>query len=151
LRHLLESEPEPARIVLTVQEEVANRIVQVPPRMSLLALSVQVYGSPKIVGRIPAQAFFPVPKIDSAVIRIDRYAIPLVPAAEGDRFFAIARAGFGQKRKMLRNSLASGLRISQAEAMTLLQDAGIEPTRRAETLGIGEWLRLCRPGRTKST
>ena len=143
IRHLLESQPKPRRLVLTVQKEVAERICAGPGDLSLLALSVQVYGNPQIMARIPAEAFFPAPKVDSAVLRIDIYPTPLIPVESLDTFFRMIKAGFGQKRKMLRNSLSAGLHIPPAEAEALLTRAGIDPMRRAETLSIEEWKVLC--------
>ncbi len=144
LRHLLSSHPTPRRIVLTVQQEVAERICATPPRMSLLSLSVQVYGAPSIVARIPAQAFYPVPKVDSAVVRIEIADQPAIEPGLLPVFFDLIRAGFSQKRKTLRNALSAGLRLSAPEAGKLLQDAGIDPQRRAETLSLSEWERLAR-------
>lgn len=142
IRHLLESEPKPRNIVLTVQKEVAERICSLPPDMSLLALSVQVYGTPRIMARIPAEAFFPAPKVDSAVIRIDIGTEPLIPQVLLPGFFKLIKAGFSQKRKTLRNSLSAGLEISTAEAESLLINAEIDSRRRAETLSLEEWKRL---------
>lgn len=142
IRHLLESEPKPRRIVLTVQKEVAERICAKPGDMSLLALSVQVYGSPRIVAKIPAGAFFPAPNVDSAILRVDIYDEPLIPKDLLPHFFKLTKAGFGQKRKTLRNSLSAGLHIKPAEAEAMLKQAGIDPMRRAETLSIEEWGRL---------
>jgi len=144
IRHLLESEPKPRRIVLTVQKEVAERICATPPDMSLLALSVQVYGTPRIVGHISADAFYPAPKVDSAVVRIDILPSPAIELQLLDNFFQLVKAGFSQKRKTLRNSLSAGLRISTTEAESLLAKAEIESKRRAETLSLGEWERLSR-------
>ncbi len=144
LRHLLESDPKPSRMVLTVQKEVAERICATPPDMSLLALSVQVYGAPSVVAHIPAAAFFPQPKVDSAVVRIDLYADPRIEHELLPTFFDLIRAGFSQKRKMLRNALAGGLAIAPAEAAALLRQADIDPQRRAETLTLQEWQRLSR-------
>jgi 16S rRNA (adenine1518-N6/adenine1519-N6)-dimethyltransferase len=138
-RHLLEDHPRPRRIVLTIQKEVAQRICAMPGDMSLLALSVQVYGKPRIAATIPAGAFYPAPKVDSAVIRVDMYPEPIIPFARLDRFFQCAKAGFSQKRKTLRNSLSAGLRISTTEAAQLLESAQIDPMRRAETLSLDEW------------
>jgi 16S rRNA (adenine1518-N6/adenine1519-N6)-dimethyltransferase len=107
-----------------------------------LALSVQIFGSVSIPLAIPAGAFFPQPKVDSAVVKIDVYDEPLVSAAESDDFFKLAKAGFGQKRKTLRNSLSSDLRLSTFEVEAALIEAGINPMRRAETLSIEEWKRL---------
>ncbi len=143
IRHLLESEPKPRRIVLTVQKEVAQRICAKPSDMSLLALSVQVYGKPRLAAQIPAEAFFPAPKVDSAVLCVDIYPAPLAKEELLEPFFKLIKAGFSQKRKTLRNSLSSGLHISPSEAMDLLTRAHIDPQRRAETLSIEEWERLC--------
>lgn len=141
-RHLLDKPPRPRRIALTIQKEVAERICAAPGEMSLLALSVQVYGKPSIAAKIPAGAFYPAPKVDSAVIRVDLYPEPLIPAGRLEAFFRLAKAGFSQKRKTLRNSLSAGLAIPAPEAANLLSAAGIDPMRRAETLSIEEWSRL---------
>lgn len=143
IRHLLENEPKPRRIVLTIQKEVADRICAAPGDMSLLALSVQVYGKPRIAARIPAGAFFPAPKVDSAVLCLDVYPEPQIKKELIETFFKLIKAGFSQKRKTLRNSLSSGLHISPAEAANLLTQADVDPMRRAETLSIPEWQRLC--------
>ena len=144
IRHLLESESKPRRIVLTIQKEVAQRICAKPGDMSLLGLSVQVYGTPRIATHIPAEAFFPSPKVDSAVLVIDIYPTPLINEELLDTFFNLVKAGFSQKRKTLRNSLSSGLRISAAEAAERLTRANIDPQRRAETLSIEEWEHLAK-------
>ena len=144
IRHLLESEKKPRRIVLTVQREVAQRICARPGDMSLLALSVQVYGKPRIAARIPAGAFFPAPKVDSAVLSVDIYPSPLIQPDLLETFFQLIKAGFSQKRKTLRNALSSGLRISPSQAEDLLTRANIDSQRRAETLGIEEWENLAK-------
>ena len=143
LRHLLEAGRKPSRVVLTVQEEVAERITAEDGKMSLLALSVQVYGKPRIALRIPASAFYPNPKVDSAVFVIDIYPQPVIPAQNLALFFRLAKAGFAQKRKMLRNSLGSALRLDGAQVDELLSTAGIKSERRAETLALAEWRTLC--------
>jgi 16S rRNA (adenine1518-N6/adenine1519-N6)-dimethyltransferase len=143
LRHLLESDPHPRRLVLTIQEEVARRICANPGKMSLLSLSVQVYGVPEIVAYIPADAFFPAPKVDSAVLRVEIFPEPLIPVALVDEFFTLMKAGFSQKRKTLRNSLSGGLGMAPSEVEKILAVAGIDPMRRAETLSIEEWEKLC--------
>jgi 16S rRNA (adenine1518-N6/adenine1519-N6)-dimethyltransferase len=112
--------------------------------MSLLSLSVQVYGTAEIVARIPSQAFFPAPKVDSAVVRIEAYGTPLIPPPLVPVFFRLARAGFMQRRKTLRNALAAGLNLSPTDAAGLLTAADIDPRRRAETLGLAEWGLLSR-------
>lgn len=142
LRHLLETSPRPRRVVLTIQKEVAERLCAAPGDLSLLALSVQVYGQPRVITTIPAQAFFPEPKVDSAVVRIDLTPTPFIPTTLLDTFFRIARAGFSQRRKTLRNSLSAGLRKTSSEIEVFLKGAGIDPKRRAETLSLEEWREL---------
>ncbi len=139
IRHLLESEKKPAKIILTMQKEVAERICMLDSKMSLLSLSVQVYGKPQILAHIPAGCFFPVPTVDSSVLGIALYPEPIIPTDDLDAFFRLAHAGFSQKRKTLRNSLASGLGISVAESAALLNRSSIDPSRRAETLTLQEW------------
>jgi 16S rRNA (adenine1518-N6/adenine1519-N6)-dimethyltransferase len=139
IRHLLEARIQPEWLALTVQREVAERIVAGPGGMSLLALSVQVYGQPVIVVRIPAGAFYPPPKVDSAVIRVDLYPSPRIPPPQLELFFRIVKAGFSQKRKTLRNALSGGLHLTPEQASSLLSAAGIDPQRRAETLSLEEW------------
>jgi 16S rRNA (adenine1518-N6/adenine1519-N6)-dimethyltransferase len=143
IRHLLESAAKPRRIVLTIQKEVAERICAKPGDLSLLALSVQVYGEPHITDRIPAEAFFPAPKVDSAILRINIYPRPKIKAELLGSFFKLIKAGFSQKRKTLRNSLSSGLHITPIVAEEMLTKAKIDPKLRAETLRIEEWERLC--------
>lgn len=142
IRRLLENEPQPLRMVLTVQREVAERICAEPNEMSLLALSVQVFGRPQIKAVIPAGAFYPPPKVDSAVIRIDLYPHPSIPRDKLDLFFRLAKAGFSQKRKTLRNSLGGGMAWTREMTTRVLETAGIDPNRRAETLSLGEWIAL---------
>jgi 16S rRNA (adenine1518-N6/adenine1519-N6)-dimethyltransferase len=144
LRHLLESAPRPRRVVLTLQREVAERICATPGEMSLLALSVQVYGRPEIAAHIPAGAFYPVPRVDSAVLRVDVYPQPRLPYEQLESFFQLIKAGFSQKRKTLRNALSAGLRIPPAQVEEMLRATGIEPQRRAQTLSLEEWGKLVR-------
>ncbi len=142
IRHLLEAEIPPSRLVLTVQREVAFRICASPPDMSLLSLSVQVYGQPKIVTHIPAAAFFPPPKVDSAVLRIDLFPVPLISPDDLALFFKLIKAGFSQKRKTLRNALSAGIHLPPSQVEALLADSHVDPMRRAETLRIDEWQQL---------
>jgi 16S rRNA (adenine1518-N6/adenine1519-N6)-dimethyltransferase len=142
IRHLLEAGHRPTRMVLTVQREVAERICATPGAMSLLALSVQLYGEPKIFAHIPAGAFYPAPKVDSSIVRVDLHPSSLLPPPSVEIFFRLAKAGFSQKRKMLRNALAAGLHWQTDQSDELLHSAGIIPQRRAETLSLHEWFAL---------
>jgi 16S rRNA (adenine1518-N6/adenine1519-N6)-dimethyltransferase len=142
IRHLMEGDARPERIVLTVQKEVAQRICAAPGTMSLLALSVQYYGIPSVEGKIPADSFYPVPDVESAIVCVDLEHSPRRDPAASNRFFTIARAGFSQKRKMLRNTLSAGMGLSAKETARLLERSGVDPARRAETLSVEEWERV---------
>lgn len=140
IRKFLEHPQRPGVLALMVQDEVAQRILAAPGEMSLLAVSVQFYALPTLAMKLPAGAFYPAPKVDSAVVRLavrsERRAV------DPKLFFRVAQAGFGQKRKQLRNSLSAGLAISPTAGETILLKAGIDPQRRAQTLSIEEWERL---------
>ncbi len=144
LRYLLEGEVKPSLIVLTVQAEVAQRITAAPGDMSVLAVSVQFYGRPVIVGRIGAGAFYPAPQVDSAIVRIEPHAQPPVDVPDPNRFFAIVKAGFSQRRKQLHNALSAGLARPQAQVAAALEQANLDGRRRAETLSLEEWASLAR-------
>jgi 16S rRNA (adenine1518-N6/adenine1519-N6)-dimethyltransferase len=142
LRHVLEAVVRPSLAVVMVQKEVAERICAQPGDLSLLAVSVQFYAAPRLVRRVPAGAFYPRPKVDSAVLRLDVYSHLPVDDVAPVRFFEVVRAGFGQKRKQLANSLSAGLALSKPAVQAALLKAGIDPVRRAETLALAEWRRL---------
>lgn len=141
-RHLLNAKNKPSRIIFTIQKEVAERICELDGEKSLLSLSIQVYGAPRILFEIPSSAFKPSPKVDSAVLRVDLYEQPLVPEKDIKEFFRLTKAGFSQKRKTLKNALSATFARSGAEIETVLAGAGINPIRRAETLSIEEWRNL---------
>jgi 16S rRNA (adenine1518-N6/adenine1519-N6)-dimethyltransferase len=107
--------------------------------MSVLAVSVQFYGLPRIMGRIPSGAFFPRPDVDSAIVRIDVYDTPQVNVSDVSWFFRVVKAGFSQRRKQLQNALASGLGIGRDRVTAALLNSGIDPKRRAQTLALEEW------------
>jgi len=88
---------------------------------------------------VPAQSFYPQPKVDSAVVRFDLLPEPAIKVADVDSFFEVVRCGFSSPRKQLRNSLAHSLGIAPAEVASLLTEVGIDPRRRAETLSLEEW------------
>lgn len=144
LRHLLEARVRPRRMVVTVQREVAERIVAQPGEMSLLAVSVQFYGRPELLFRIRPGSFYPSPEVESAVVRIDAYETPPVPVESVEAFFRVVRAGFAQRRKQLRNTLAAGLDLLPDEVAARLEKVGVDPRRRAETLSLEEWALVAR-------
>jgi len=145
IRKLLESENQPKEIILMIQKEVAQRICAKPPRMSLLAVSVQYYAEPKIISYVSKNCFWPAPKIDSAIIKI----IPARNASRSDAggpapdlFFKIVKAGFSQPRKQLAGNLSKMLKLKKDQVDTWLLSNNIKPTQRAETLFIADWQNL---------
>lgn len=141
LRHLLSAQHKPERLVLTVQQEVAARLTAAPGDLSLLAVSVQCYGTVERIMTIKAGSFWPTPDVNSAVVRITLTPDAPITRTDEGAFFRTVRAGFSQKRKQLKNTLratgASKLAIQQA-----LVTAGIDGRRRAETVTAEEWVAL---------
>jgi len=144
LWHLLEPNHRPRRIVITMQYEVAERIMGSAGNMSLLAVAVQFYGKPRIIGKFSPAVFWPRPNIHSAVMRIETHETHPVDVPTAQAFFRVVKAGFGMKRKQLKNALAAGLHIHASTARGLLTAANIAPQRRAETLTLEEWGQLTR-------
>jgi 16S rRNA (adenine1518-N6/adenine1519-N6)-dimethyltransferase len=139
LRHILSSEPKPTIMVLTVQHEVAERMAARPDQMSILSTIVQMYAQVEVLFTIKAGAFWPRPEVDSAVVSLSLYEIPLVKPADEEAFLRLVKMGFGQKRKQLQKNLRA-LGYSRKELMALLAQIGIDGRRRAETLSVEEWL-----------
>jgi len=144
LRYFLEASVKPQTMLVMVQREVADVIVARPGRMSLLSISVQFYGKPEIISYVPAKCFYPVPAVDSAILRVNLYPQPAVAVSDTKSFFELVRAGFSASRKQICNSLAQGLGLPKAEVLPLLEEAGIVPQRRAQTLTLDEWAGLWR-------
>ncbi len=149
IRQLLETQTSPRRMILTVQKEVAERICAQPGEMSLLAISVQVYGQPVVAATISAGSFYPSPKVDSAVVRVDLYPEPKIDPGLLKTFFKLAKAGFSQKRKTLKNALSGGMHWLPNDTEWVLEMAEIDPRRRAETLALDEWSNLAQQARIR--
>lgn len=146
IRRMLESGLNVRNITLTVQLEVAQRIVAQPGDMSMLSVSVQFYGKPELIMRLSPAAFYPQPEVESAVVRIT----PVPRNADPTAVFTLAKAGFAQRRKQLRNTIAVGLQITKDASDTLLVSAGVNPERRAETLSMAEWEELAQNWRSSN-
>ena len=144
LWHFLEADLPPRRMVLTMQYEVAERIVAGDGVMNLLAVALQYYGAPQIVGKLSPAVFWPRPNIYSAIVRIETHKSAPVAVPSTKIFFRVVKAGFSMKRKQLKNALSGGLGIKSARTSELLRAAGIDPQRRAETLTLSEWASLTR-------
>ncbi len=146
LRLLLGGEPRPERIVLTIQKEVAERIVAKPPHMNLLALSVQAFGAPEIIKNVPASCFTPKPDVDSAIIRIaeisDRFFME--NRTDPADFFGFVRRGFSQKRKQLLNTLKGEGETPKKTVADALIRLGLSPNARPEELSLQNWADLAK-------
>jgi 16S rRNA (adenine1518-N6/adenine1519-N6)-dimethyltransferase len=141
IKLFLENSIQPELIVLLVQKEMAERICAEPGKLSVLALSVQIYGEPEIVSYVDKSVFYPEPKVDSAILRIKN-----IKKNYSDEYykklFRIIKIGFSSKRKKLVNNLSSGLRISKGESESILQKAKINSNARAQELGLEKWKKL---------
>ena len=142
IRVLAEAANPPVRAVLLVQKEVAERVAAEPNDMSLLAVTAQYYFDVSLGEVIPARLFTPPPKVDSRILVLDRRNEPPFSDVDTQRFFRIVKAGFSQRRKTLLNSLSAGLHMNRETALSLLQQAGIDPGARAQALSIGQWYSL---------
>jgi 16S rRNA (adenine1518-N6/adenine1519-N6)-dimethyltransferase len=142
LRVLTESTNPPSLMVLLVQKEVAERLAAGPGQMSLLAVSVQLDYETQLGPVVPAELFMPPPKVDSQVIKLSRRSQPLFDALDRQVYLSVVRAGFSERRKKLRSSLAGGLRQSKENVDQWLASAGIDPNRRAQELSLQEWHQL---------
>jgi 16S rRNA (adenine1518-N6/adenine1519-N6)-dimethyltransferase len=140
MRRLIESANPPKVMSMLIQKEVAERVVAVPGRMSMLALSVQYYGTAEIALIVPRDRFWPAPDVDSAVLKVTLTG----PAFKADhrKLFRLMKAGFSEKRKQLKNSLSGGLNIGMEAATELIAASGLPATARAQELSLSQWQRL---------
>jgi len=147
LRQFLSGSRPPQSLILMLQKEVAQRIVAIPPEMSILAISVQYYAQAKIVREVKAGNFWPTPQVDSAIIKIDLQAnrLALLSSAQmnsNKKFFTLVKIGFSAKRKMLKNNLAAGLKIEPKIVASTLNQYSLDPKIRAEELSLEDWQKL---------
>ncbi|MDQ5943723.1 MAG: rRNA (adenine1518-N6/adenine1519-N6)-dimethyltransferase [Patescibacteria group bacterium] len=138
IRMFLDSENKPHTMVLLVQKEVAQRIIAGPGQMSVLAFSVQYYAQAELVADVSRELFEPVPNVDSSIVR---FVIRDKPRFDADskQLFRIVKAGFSNKRKMLKNSLSSALRIDQVAIVDVLDKCQISQNSRAQELDFEQW------------
>ena len=149
----LETKCPPAEMVFMVQKEVAKRITAKPGQMSILAISVQYYATAKLLFYVEKKCFWPVPKVDSAVIKITplpspvsstRHPLPITGEEDNEtkKFFRVVKAGFSAKRKMLANNLTNGLHLEKKLVEEKLKTASLEKTVRAQELDVNDWKKL---------
>jgi 16S rRNA (adenine1518-N6/adenine1519-N6)-dimethyltransferase len=140
LHAFLEGERPPSLAVLLVQAEVAERVAAPPGQMSYLSVFAQNIADADVVAHVPALAFEPAPKVDSAVLRLRRRANPAVPPGPSRQpLYRLVQAGFRQRRKQLHNALARELPVEREQLGRAFAACGIDPERRAQTLSVDEW------------
>lgn len=139
VRRFLQAAVKPERLIVMLQSEVAERMAAPAGKMGYLSVETQVMAEAKLLFRVPAKAFRPPPKVQSAVLRLDVRDSPDVEVDNIPAFLELAQAGFAAPRKRLRNSLAIGLRIEGSEAAVILADAGIDPDQRPAILTLENW------------
>ncbi len=146
LKKFLTSDHQPEQMVLMVQKEVAERVCAQPGSMSLLALSVQLYGEAAMVATVDNDSFWPAPKVDSALLHISN--IHKAETVLGDlpekHFWQVARIGFSAKRKLLANNLANGLRMQRDTFLNLFSELDISETARPQELSLQQWISLAK-------
>jgi len=140
IRLFLESPKPPQGIVLLIQKEVAQRICAKPPKMNLLAVSVQFYSQPKIISYVSKKSFRPQPKVDSAIIKIGQIKKP--KNINIKKFFQIVKAGFSSPRKQLVNNLFQKLNLDREKIKKALTECEINIQVRAQNLSVEDWIKL---------
>ncbi len=139
IRKFLETKNQPKEMIFMIQKEVGQRICAKPPKMSLLAVSVQFYAKPKIVSYLPKNSFWPQPKVNSTIIKI----IPQKQVIVNVKlFFEVVKAGFAHPRKQLRNNLSKRLKMNKEKTEQWPLKNNIQPNKRAETLNVQDWINL---------
>ncbi len=143
IRLLFEQETKPGLIVLLVQKEVAERICALQGRESILSLSVKYFAQPEIVDYVSRESFEPVPKVDSAILKIRPFNLNEKKYLENKelekKFFRLIRIGFSSPRKVLINNLKNGLHLDRSSLEQVFQKLYLNPTIRAEKLTFQQW------------
>ena len=147
LRTFMSGPNRPSDMTLLLQKEVAQRICAGSGDSSLLSISIQLYGRPEIIEIVPKKDFYPVPEIDSAILKISdikskREVDKFLGNISDDDFWRVVRISFSAKRKQLQNNLSSGLKISAENIKKLLKEANFDPQVRAQNLDVNDYVRL---------
>lgn len=142
IRHWLESTRPPEALVVMVQREVAERMTAGTGELSLLTLAIRLYTEPEYLFTVPKEAFHPVPKVTSAVVRLRVRSDEMLTVSQRERLFRLATLAFQQKRKTLSNSLSSGTQIDKTTLVGILADISIDASLRPQALEFEDWIRL---------
>ncbi|MFA6410563.1 MAG: 16S rRNA (adenine(1518)-N(6)/adenine(1519)-N(6))-dimethyltransferase RsmA [Candidatus Buchananbacteria bacterium] len=149
LKIFLTNQNRPKEMTLLLQKEVAERICADTTNMSLLSVSVQLYGKPEIINIVSRQNFWPKPEVDSAILKIsnikDVLAVDKFLSGISEKFFwQIVKIGFSSRRKQLQKNLAAGLRLKPDEVKKMLIQANFDEKIRAQNLSVADWLKLAK-------
>jgi 16S rRNA (adenine1518-N6/adenine1519-N6)-dimethyltransferase len=142
LQMFLNAKNKPTEIVVLTQKEVAENVVALAGDLSVLAISVQLFGEPKLIKIVPAKSFFPAPKVDSAILKIKLFKEPKFELSDEKKFFGIVKACFAGKRKQLHNTLTSNLKLPKEKVLEILSSLEINPMARPQELTIEKWIEL---------
>jgi 16S rRNA (adenine1518-N6/adenine1519-N6)-dimethyltransferase len=144
LQTLLTAKFKPSSITVLTQKEVAENLSAKAGGLGLLAISVQLYGQPKLVQKVLARSFYPAPKVDSAIVNIKLFPKPKYEIGDEKRLFKIIKACFAGKRKQLHNTLTNNLRLEKSRALEILSELKIKPSARPQELTIEQWIELAK-------
>jgi 16S rRNA (adenine1518-N6/adenine1519-N6)-dimethyltransferase len=142
LRKFLVFTPKPKEMVLLLQKEVAQRILAEPGKMNLLSLSVQLYSKAELVDYVGRENFYPVPEVDSAIIKFSLKKEQPIEGKGEKKFWQMVKIGFSSKRKQLQNNLAAGLNLNKDKIKDMLKLANLRPDCRPQDLSLEQWLSL---------
>lgn len=142
LKMLMYAKTKPESVTILTQKEVAQNVCAKPGNLSVLAISVQLFGVPELVAPVLARSFYPAPKVDSAILKITLDKTPRYKLADEKKFFKIVKACFTGKRKQIHNTMTNNLGLDKARALEILNQLKIKPTSRPQELSIEDWIRL---------
>ncbi len=142
LQMLMATKAKPSGITILTQKEVARNICAKAGDLSILAISIQLFGQPEIVQTVLAKSFYPAPKVDSAIVKIDLFKEPKYILSDEKRFFKIVKACFAGKRKQIHNTLVNNLALDKNSVAGILSQLKINPAARPQELSIEEWIEL---------
>jgi len=142
LRKFFNAAKKPAEIVLLTQKEVAKNVIAKAGHMSLLGISVQLYGKPEIIKIVNRESFYPAPKVDSAIIKIEIFKKQKYKISEEQKFFKVVKACFLGKRKQIHNTLVNNLRLEKQQVEEILKKLNINFKSRPQELSVEDWIKL---------
>jgi 16S rRNA (adenine1518-N6/adenine1519-N6)-dimethyltransferase len=142
LQMLMSAKFKPELVTVLTQKEVAQNVIAKPGQLSILAISVQIFGQPRIAKIVPAKSFYPAPKVDSAVLQVKIFTEPKYEIGDEKKFFRVIKGCFTGKRKQIHNTLMNNLKLPKEKVEEILAEIKISPQARPQELSIEDWIRL---------